>query len=93
MKKDQSLKKEFSNYKDEWSIYIDNEKSDYFMFFIQGDKPKPEEVDWSNKFSNLTQNERSELLEILCTSRKKFEILNAYRKSTNGKLKKTGKLV
>lgn len=57
------------------------------LLMNRGDKPKPDEIDWSSKFNKLTQNERSKLLEILCACRKKFDILNAYRKLKNGKLK------
>ena len=57
------------------------------LLMNRGDKPGPDEINWSNKFHALSENERLELLEILCASRKKFDLLNAYRKLKSGKLK------
>ena len=57
------------------------------LLMTRGNKAKQKETNWSNKFNNLTKNERNELLEILCRCRKKFEIIEAHQKLKNGRLK------
>jgi hypothetical protein len=49
--------------------------------------PLPDEIDWSSKFSELTANEKRELIVVLCENRTKNKIANMISKTKNLKLK------
>lgn len=48
---------------------------------------QPAEREWKNCFRALTENEKEELLSILCKGKTKLAFGEAYRKTMNGKLK------
>jgi len=52
----------------------------------RGRKPKTEEIEWYSKFSELTNNEKKELLIILCENRTKSKLAKAISRINNMKL-------
>ena len=51
-------------------------------------KENHDETDWNSKYNDLTDNERKELINILCSNRNASQISIAQIKTKNGKLKK-----
>lgn len=49
--------------------------------------PQHDEINWINKFRNMTKNEKQEFLEILCTYNSKNKLIGAISKIHNGKIK------
>lgn len=58
------------------------------ILMSRGRTPRQEEKDWIQKFKNLNDNERKELLSILCQNRNQCALLNAINKTNSGKLKR-----
>jgi hypothetical protein len=54
----------------------------------RGRIPKKDEKNWISKFELLTNNEKKELLTILCNNRKKNELRNAYNLTHNQRIKR-----
>ena len=53
----------------------------------RSEKPQTAEIEWLNKFRNLTSSEQREIRNILSNSKNKYQLLNSYTKTNNKKLK------
>ena len=58
------------------------------ILMFRGREKKSDEIDWEQKYDNLTKNEKKELLEILCQNRTKEKLLEAIINVKNSKLNK-----
>lgn len=50
--------------------------------------PQPEEINWTNQFRSMTDGERLEMLEILCTANSRSKLSHAITETQNGKIKR-----
>jgi hypothetical protein len=57
------------------------------MLMSRGRIPGAEERDWVNKFNDLTNTEKAELLSILCENRTKKNLVSTIKQNKNGQLK------
>ncbi|WP_319526166.1 hypothetical protein [uncultured Desulfosarcina sp.] len=53
----------------------------------RGSEPGPDEKAWTNKFENLTANEKKELLAILCDNKKQSQLYQTYTELKNKNIK------
>ena len=57
------------------------------LLMNRGREQQSEEIEWRSKFDSLTNNERKELLKILCENKKQNMLINSISKTKNIKLK------
>ena len=57
------------------------------LLMNRGREPGPDEIDWKEQFKKLTENERKELLSILCKNKTSEKLVSVATKIKNQKLK------